>query len=216
MSPLFTALHIPSPNGGLTLENRVVVAPMCQYACTDGLANDWHLTHWAGLLNGGTAMVFLEATAVTADGRISPGCLGIWDDTRAQALGANLARARAQAPHTPICIQLAHAGRKGSSAAPWQGGALLDLDNGGWETRAPSALPHSDGERAPKALTLDEIAALVKAFADSAKRAKAIGIDAIELHAAHGYLLHQFLSPLSNQRTDAYGGDFEGRIRFPL
>lgn len=216
MSPLFTALHIPSPNGGLTLENRVVVAPMCQYACTDGLANDWHLTHWAGLLNGGTAMVFLEATAVTADGRISPGCLGIWDDTRAQALGANLARARAQAPHTPICIQLAHAGRKGSSAAPWQGGALLDLDNRGWETRAPSALPHSDGERPPKALSLDEIAALVKAFADAAKRAKAIGIDAIELHAAHGYLLHQFLSPLSNQRTDAYGGDFEGRIRFPL
>ena len=133
MSPLFTALHIPSPNGGLTLENRVVVAPMCQYACTDGLANDWHLTHWAGLLNGGTAMVFLEATAVTADGRISPGCLGIWDDTRAQALGANLARARAQAPHTPICIQLAHAGRKASVLPPWQGGAAASAEAGGWQ-----------------------------------------------------------------------------------
>lgn len=216
MSHLFTSFHIDAPNGGLTLDNRVVVAPMCQYACTDGFANDWHLTHWAGLLNGGTAMVFLEATAVTADGRISPGCLGIWDDARAEALGSSLGRARAQAPHTPICIQLAHAGRKGSSAAPWQGGALLNLDEGGWETRAPSALAHSDGERPPQALSVAEIEDLVKAFADAAVRAKALGIEAVELHAAHGYLLHQFLSPLANQRTDAYGGDFEGRVRFPL
>ncbi len=216
MSSLFTPFHIDSPNGGITLENRAVIAPMCQYACTDGIANDWHLTHWAGLLNGGSAMVFLEATAVAPDGRISPGCLGIWDDAHATALGDNLRRARAQAPHTPICIQLAHAGRKASSAAPWDGGKLLALEAGGWQTRAPSALAHGEGERAPSALSTAEIAELVQAFADAAKRAKAIGIEAVELHAAHGYLLHQFLSPIANQRDDAYGGDFEGRIRFPL
>lgn len=215
MSTLFTPWTLSTPNGqGLTLHNRVVIAPMCQYSATDGMANDWHLTHWTNMLNGGAGMFIIEATAVTADGRISPGCLGLWDDATDAALRNHLQRARAQAPATPVCIQLSHAGRKGSSAAPWHGGALIALQDGGWTTKAPSALPHAPGEAEPAALTEADIQDLIQAFVRAAQRAQAMGVDAVELHAAHGYLMHQFLSPLANHRTDGYGGGFEGRTRF--
>jgi 2,4-dienoyl-CoA reductase-like NADH-dependent reductase (Old Yellow Enzyme family) len=216
LSTLFTPFTFDAPNGALTLANRIVVAPMCQYASTMGLANDWHLMHWGQLLNSGAAMVTLEATAVSPEGRISPRCLGLWDDATAQALGEHLTRARRLAPPVPVCIQLNHAGRKASSALPWEGGGLLAPANGGWLTAGPSALPHSPHEPAPRALSLADIAQIKADFAAAAKRAAALGIEAIELHAAHGYLLHQFLSPLANQRQDAYGGSFDNRIRLPM
>ncbi|MBP8150422.1 MAG: NADH:flavin oxidoreductase/NADH oxidase [Limnohabitans sp.] len=216
MSLLFTPFTFHAPGGPVTLPNRIVIAPMCQYAAVDGLANDWHLAHWASLLNSGAGMLTIEATAVSPEGRISPGCLGLWDDATATALDEHLARASQLAPTMPVCIQLSHAGRKASSAAPWDGGMLIAPDNGGWTTLAPSALPHLPQEPAPQALTRTEIDRIRDDFVHAARRARALGIQAIELHAAHGYLLHQFLSPLSNQRTDAYGGNFDNRIRFPL
>ena len=216
MSALFTPFTFDAPKGALTLANRIVVAPMCQYASTMGLANDWHLMHWGQLLNSGAAMVTLEATAVSPEGRISPGCLGLWDDATAQALGEHLARARRLAPPVPVCIQLNHAGRKASSAVPWDGGALLSPADGGWLTVGPSALPHSPQEPAPRALSLTDFTQIKADFAAAAKRAATLGIEAVELHAAHGYLLHQFLSPLANQRQDAYGGSFDNRIRLPM
>ncbi len=221
MSLLFSPFTFDAPSGALTLANRIVVAPMCQYACnnTDGLdgqANDWHLSHWTQLLNSGAAMLTLEATAVSPEGRISPFDLGIWDEATAAALGDKLARARRLAPASPVCIQLAHAGRKASSDAPWRGGALLSPSEGGWRPLAPSALPHAPQEPAPEALSLAEMMRIKNDFLAAAKRSQAIGLDAIELHAAHGYLLHQFMSPLANQRSDAYGGSYENRVRFPL
>ncbi len=221
MSLLFSPFTFKAPSGPLTLSNRIVVAPMCQYACKneggqDGQATDWHLSHWTQLLNSGAAMLTLEATAVSPEGRISPFDLGIWDDATASALGEHLARARHLAPPTPVCIQLAHAGRKASSDAPWRGGALLSPAEGGWRPVAPSALPHAPHEPAPEALSLADMARIKHDFVVAAKRSQAIGLDAIELHAAHGYLLHQFMSPLANQRGDAYGGSFENRVRFPL
>ena len=215
-SLLFTPYELSSPSGGLRLANRIVIAPMCQYAAVGGAANDWHLAHWTNLLNSGAALVTLEATAVTEDGRISPGCLGLWNDASHAALEQHLERARALAPATPVCIQLSHAGRKASSARPWDGGALLDLDHGGWTTKGPSAVPHLPTERAPQAMSVQDIANVQQAFVAAAMRAQAIGIEAVELHAAHGYLLHQFLSPLANLRDDAYGGDFAGRTRMVL
>ena len=215
-SLLFSPFTLPSPQGGLTLANRIVIAPMCQYAADDGQATDWHLAHWTNLLNSGAAMVTLEATAVTEDGRISPGCLGLWNDATHAALQSNLHRARVLAPATPVCIQLAHAGRKASSARPWDGGQLLDLDNQGWQTLGPSNVPHLSTERAPKAMSVQDIADVTRAFVVAAQRAQSMGIEAVELHAAHGYLLHQFMSPLANHRDDAYGGSFEGRIRIVM
>jgi 2,4-dienoyl-CoA reductase-like NADH-dependent reductase (Old Yellow Enzyme family) len=216
MSLLFTPLHLPSPSGGLTLPNRMVVAPMCQYAAQDGQATDWHLMHWGNLLNSGAALFTIEATAVLPEGRITPGCLGLWDERTEAALTDRLHRARQLAPPTAICIQLAHAGRKGSSAAPWQGGQLLNAAQGGWTPQAPSALPHLPEETPPAELSLAELAHIRDAFVRAAQRARGMGIEAVELHAAHGYLLHQFLSPIANQRTDAYGGSVENRMRFPL
>lgn len=216
MSMLFTPFHLPSPRGGLTLHNRIVVAPMCQYAASDGEPGDWHLMHWGNLLNSGAAMFTIEATAVTPQGRITPGCLGLWDERTGAAMTNTLTRARALAPQTAVCIQLAHAGRKASSAAPWHGGQLIARDRGGWETYGPSALPQLPGEAPPTELDLAAIARITAAFVDAAQRADTMGIEAIELHAAHGYLLHEFLSPIANQRTDAYGGSFDNRIRFPL
>lgn len=172
--------------------------------------------HWGNLLNSGAAMFIIEATGVTPEGRITPLCLGLWDDITAAAMEDKLNRARHLAPHVPVCIQLAHAGRKASSAAPWQGGQLLSPSQGGWATQGPSAIPHLPQENPPQALSIQDIAALTQAFAQAAERAQAMGIDAIELHAAHGYLMHEFLSPISNHRTDAYGGNFEGRTRFPM
>ena len=216
MSLLFTPFSLPSPRGGLTLPNRIVVAPMCQYSALNGLAADWHLMHWGNLLNSGAGLVTIEATAVLPEGRISPGCLGLWDDATETAMADTLQRARRLAPATAVCIQLSHAGRKASSAAPWDGGKLLSSSEGGWETFGPSALPHLPTEAPPTAISLEYMAQVREAFVSAAQRAQRIGIDAIELHAAHGYLLHQFLSPLANQRTDAYGGSFENRIRFVM
>ena len=216
MSQLFSPLHLPSPRGGITLANRMVVAPMCQYQADNGCATDWHLMHWANLLNSGAALFTIEATAVLPEGRITPQCLGLWDERTEAALAEHLQRARALAPPTAVCIQLAHAGRKASSAVPWQGGQLLSPDQGGWQTVAPSALPHLPTEAPPTELSVAELVQICEAFVAAARRAQRIGVDAIELHAAHGYLLHQFLSPLANQRSDAYGGAFENRVRFPL
>ena len=216
MSHLFSPFSFSAPAGALTLPNRIVIAPMCQYSADQGQATDWHLAHWAQMLNGGAGLFIIEATAVQAQGRISTHCLGLWDDTTAAALSDRLQRARRLAPQVPVCIQLAHAGRKASSAVPWQGGQLLAPEAGGWPTCAPSAIPHLPQETAPHALSEAEMHEVAQAFVQAAQRAEHMGIEAIELHAAHGYLLHQFLSPLSNQRTDAYGGNFDNRIRFPL
>jgi 2,4-dienoyl-CoA reductase-like NADH-dependent reductase (Old Yellow Enzyme family) len=216
LSSLFSEFTLNSPRGPLTLSNRAVIAPMCQYSAHDGLANDWHLTHWTNLLNSGASMFIIEATAVTARGRITPQCLGLWDDATAAALDDRLNRARRLAPATPVCIQLAHAGRKASSAVPWEGGQLLDAAHQGWQPEAPSALAHLPNEAAPDEISAQGLKDIQTAFVQAAQRADAMGIDAVELHAAHGYLLHEFLSPLANARTDGYGGNFEGRIRFPL
>ena len=216
MSLLFSPLHLPSPRGGLTLPNRIVIAPMCQYQARDGAATDWHLMHWGNLLNSGAALFTLEATAVLPEGRITPACLGLWDQRTANALADTLKRARQLAPPMAVCIQLAHAGRKASSALPWNGAQLLAPGQGGWETFAPSAEPHLPSEAAPTAMTLEKMAQTRDAFAAAAQRADAIGIEAVEIHCAHGYLLHEFLSPLANRRSDAYGGSFENRIRYPL
>ena len=200
----------------MQLPNRVVVAPMCQYSAVEGEASDWHLMHWGNLLNSGAGLFIIEATAVSPEGRITPYCLGLWDQKTQTALEDKLFRARKHAPKTRVFIQLAHAGRKASSAVPWQGGQILPSESGGWETQAPSAIPQLDGERNPHELSTAEMQVIIKNFVESARRAKTIGIDGIELHAAHGYLLHQFLSPIANQRQDQFGGTLENRMRFVL
>ena len=216
MSLLFSPLTLPSPRGGLLLPNRIVIAPMCQYSARDGLASDWHLMHWGNLLNSGAAMFTIEATAVLPEGRITPGCLGLWDERTEAAFTDTLHRARKLAPATAVCLQLAHAGRKASSAVPWEGGQLLAPAQGGWETFGPSAISQLPAEPPPTALSLGQLQQIRDAFASAARRARRAGVDALELHCAHGYLLHEFLSPLANQRDDAYGGSFDNRIRFPL
>jgi len=217
MSHLFSPLDLSSPQGTLRLENRIVVAPMCQYSSIDGKANDWHLAHWTNLLNSGAGLFTIEATAVTPEGRITPNCLGIWDDACASSIESHLERSRKLAPHVPVCIQLAHAGRKASSAIPWKGGQLLPVGQGaeaGWETWGPSPIPQLSTERSPHELDAANLQRIVAGFAKAGQYAQKMGIDAVELHAAHGYLLHQFLSPISNHRVDQYGGSFENRIRF--
>ncbi len=216
MSLLFTSYTLNSPRGSLELANRIVVAPMCQYSASNGEATDWHLMHWGNLLNSGAALFIIEATGVSPEARITPACLGLWDDRTETALKDKLTRARGLAPTVPVFIQLAHAGRKASSATPWDGGQLLSNEQGGWETLAPSAIPQLEGERLPHELSKEELSKVIADFVSSAKRADRIGVDGVELHGAHGYLLHQFLSPIANQRQDEYGGSFENRIRFPL
>jgi len=189
---------------------------MCQYSAVDGCATDWHFVHWGQLLMSGAGLFTIEATAVTGDGRITPGCLGLYDDACEAALTRTLDRARRQCPPIAVGMQLAHAGRKGSSRVPWEGGQLIPLDAGGWMPVAPSALPHAPHEAPPAALDARGLAAIRDAFVASARRADRAGIDALELHMAHGYLLHEFLSPIANVRTDAYGGSFDRRIAFPL
>ncbi|OYU75572.1 MAG: oxidoreductase, partial [Burkholderiales bacterium PBB5] len=201
--------------GGLTLPNRSGIAPMCQYSAAHGQATDWHLMHLGQLAQSGAGLLTIEATAVTPEGRITPGCLGLWDDATEAALARVLQALRAHSP-MPLCIQLGHAGRKASSEVPWRGGQLIAEADGGWLPLAPSALPHAEGEAPPQALDEAGLARICQAFADSARRAHRLGIQAIELHAAHGYLLHQFLSPLANARSDAWGGSLAGRMRFPL
>jgi 2,4-dienoyl-CoA reductase-like NADH-dependent reductase (Old Yellow Enzyme family) len=212
-----SALFSPIRLRALELPNRIVVSPMCQYSAVDGGATDWHLVHWGQLMQSGASLMCIEATAVTPVGRISPGDLGLYDDATENALGDRLARARRQAPATVrVGLQLAHAGRKGSSRPPWEGGNLIPPAEGGWVNVAPSAVPHGEGELPPAALDRAGLAETRDAFVATTRRAERVGIDALEIHMAHGYLLHQFLSPLANRRDDAYGGSLENRMRFPL
>lgn len=211
MSTLFS----PHAIGALTLKNRIVIAPMCQYSAVDGSATDWHLIHLGHLALSGAGLLIIEATAVEAIGRITPGCLGLYSDDNEAALKRVLAAVRAHSS-MPVAIQLAHAGRKASSHVPWEGGQLIPPQQGGWPPVAPSALPHAEGEAPPQALDRSGMDRIVAAFVQAARRAHRLGLQAIELHAAHGYLLHQFLSPISNQRSDEFGGSLEKRMRFPL
>jgi 2,4-dienoyl-CoA reductase-like NADH-dependent reductase (Old Yellow Enzyme family) len=204
---------------GLTLKNRIVVSPMCQYSAIDGVATDWHLVHLGRFAIGGAALVFVEATGVEARGRISPGDMGLWNDEQARALSriADFLKANGAAAG----IQLAHAGRKGSTRRPWDGGARLTEEDAArgeapWETLAPSALRFADDYPLPRAMSTADMAEVIVAFREAAKRALDAGFDVVEVHAAHGYLLHEFLSPLSNHRADGYGGGLQNRMRFPL
>ena len=210
-----SALFSPIKLRGLALANRIMVAPMCQYSADDGEADDWHFTHINTLALSGAAMFCIEATHVEAIGRITPGCLGLWSDATEAALKPILVSVR---KHSKIAVamQLAHAGRKGSSHRPWEGGQLIPVAEGGWQTVGPSAVPHKEGEAPPLALDAAGLARIRDAFVSAAKRAERLGIDALELHGAHGYLLHQFLSPISNKRTDQYGGSLQNRMRYPL
>jgi 2,4-dienoyl-CoA reductase-like NADH-dependent reductase (Old Yellow Enzyme family) len=205
--------HLFSPLAlrDLRLRNRVLVSPMCQYSCEDGLANDWHLVHLGAFAVGGAALVLTEATAVQPEGRISPWDMGLWNDAQAEALAPVVAFVHAHG--AAAGIQLAHAGRKASTARPWDGGGAVASTAGGWQPVAPSAVPFDEGHLVPRALTVEEIAATVQAFAAAARRALEIGCRTVEIHAAHGYLLHEFLSPLANRREDRYGGSFENRSR---
>jgi 2,4-dienoyl-CoA reductase-like NADH-dependent reductase (Old Yellow Enzyme family) len=212
MSRLFEPLRL----GALELPNRIVVAPMCQYSAEEGSATDWHMIHLGHLALSGAGLLIIEATAVSAVGRISPADLGLYSDDNERALARVLAAIRAYSP-IPVAVQLAHAGRKGSSRAPWDGGAqIAPGDEHGWQAEAPSALPHTPEEHPPRALDKAGLVHVREDFVAAAKRAARLGMDGIELHLAHGYLLNEFLSPLSNQRTDEYGGSLANRMRFPL
>ena len=213
MSVLFSPLEI----GPITVPNRIAIAPMCQYSANDGCATDWHLQLVMNYGMSGAATVILEATGVTREGRISHGCLGLYSDACEYALGRVLHAARAVAlPGTKFGIQLAHAGRKASTHVNWMGSGPLGAGESPWRTVAPSAIPYGPDWHTPAAMEDDEIEATVAAFAQAAKRAVRLGFDIIEIHAAHGYLMHEFHSPVSNKRTDKWGGDAERRLRFPL
>lgn len=211
MSTLFSPITL----GTRTLNNRIVIAPMCQYSADQGRATDWHLIHLGHLALSGAGLMFIEATAVAPEGRISPDDLGLWSDDTEVALARVLESVR---PYSsiPVAIQLAHAGRKASTAVPWAGGQHLAPASGGWQTLAPSALPFDTTDTPPLALDETGLQRIRNDFVAAAQRAQRLGVDVIELHAAHGYLLHQFLSPLSNARGDRYGGSPANRMRFPL
>ncbi|SEB11158.1 NADH:flavin oxidoreductase/NADH oxidase [Variovorax sp. YR216] len=210
-----SALFSPYALGALPLRNRIVIAPMCQYSAENGNAGDWHMIHLGQLALSGAGLLIIEATAVEEIGRITHGDLGLYTDDNEAAL-ARVLKAIRRHSRIPVAIQLGHAGRKASSHVPWEGGQCLTPAEGAWQTVAPSALPHAPGEPLPVALDAAGLARVKSAFVRAAQRADALGLDAIELHAAHGYLLHQFLSPIANQRADAYGGSLESRMRFPL
>ncbi|MGN6549818.1 MAG: NADH:flavin oxidoreductase/NADH oxidase [Pararhizobium sp.] len=212
MSQLFKPWRL----GSLELANRIVIAPMCQYSAEDGSATDWHMIHLGHLALSGAGLLITEATAVTPEGRISPDDLGLYSDENEAALGRVLQAVRRYSD-IPVAIQLAHAGRKASTRVPWEGGGQIRPNAPrGWKTVAPSAVPHYAGDDMPVALDRDGLASVRDAFVAAAKRAARLGIDGIEIHGAHGYLLHEFLSPISNRREDEYGGSLENRMRFPL
>ena len=212
MSELFTPWHL----GQLTLSNRIIIAPMCEYSAEDGSASDWHMIHLGHLALSGAGLLILEATGVSPEGRISPKDLGLYSDANQKALARVLGAVRTYSP-IKVAIQLAHAGRKASTKVPWEGGKQIPPgEKDGWQTEAPSALPFAKDDHAPVALDADGLKRVRDDFVRAAQRAAELGLDGIEVHAAHGYLLHQFLSPLSNTRTDQYGGSLENRMRFPL
>lgn len=209
---LFSPLRI----GDLELANRIVIAPMCQYSAEDGCMTDWHLLHLGHLALSGAALLTIEATAVTPEGRITYGDVGLYSDACETAMREVLESVRRWSD-MPIAIQLAHAGRKASTEVPWKGGQQIAPDHpNGWQTVAPSAIPFDAGQNAPMALDQHGFATIRDAFVEATRRATRLGLDAVQLHGAHGYLFHQFLSPLSNQREDEYGGPLENRMRFPL
>jgi len=209
-SPLLTPFQLRS----VIFPNRIGVSPMCEYSSEDGFATDWHLVHLGARAQGGAGLVMVEASAVTPEGRISIGDLGIWKDEHIEKLAQIVRFIHSQGARAGI--QLAHAGRKGSMTSPFGGERLLTPEQGRWPTLAPSAIPFSVSYSTPKAMDDAEISGTVRAFADAARRADVAGFDFVEIHSAHGYLLHEFLSPLANQRTDRYGGSFENRVRLPL
>lgn len=210
MPDLFAPLVLRS----LQLRHRILVSPMCQYSCEDGFASDWHLVHLGSRAVGGAALVFTEAAAVSGEGRISPRDLGIYDDRHIEGLGRIAAFVRAQG--AAAGIQLAHAGRKASTAPPWAGGKALAPADGGWQPLGPTADRFSDASPAPRALAVSDLASVVSSFRAAAVRALAAGFDVVEIHAAHGYLIHEFLSPLVNTRSDEYGGSHDRRVRLCL
>jgi 2,4-dienoyl-CoA reductase-like NADH-dependent reductase (Old Yellow Enzyme family) len=210
MTRLFSPLTLRS----CEFKNRIFVSPMCQYSAVDGLPTTWHLVHLGSRAVGGAALVMAEATAVSPEGRISPGDTGIWSDAHTEAFRPIAAFIKSQ--HAIPAIQLAHAGRKASTDAPWRAGAPLSPAAGGWQPLAPSALPFAAGSPVPRALSTTDLDAIEGQFVDAARRARVAGFEVIEIHMAHGYLLHEFLSPLTNHRTDAFGGSLENRMAFPL
>jgi 2,4-dienoyl-CoA reductase-like NADH-dependent reductase (Old Yellow Enzyme family) len=210
MSKLFSPLTIKS----VTFKNRIVVSPMCEYSAVDGFANEWHLVHLGSRAVGGAGLIITEATAVSPEGRISPDDLGIWKNAHLDKLKTIVSFIH---KHGSVAgIQLAHAGRKASSPSPWKGNTQLSKENGGWQTVAPGAIPFNEGEMLPEALTKEGINKVIEDFKAAAQRALSAGFKLVEIHAAHGYLIHEFLSPLSNPRTDEYGGSFENRARLLL
>jgi len=211
MSQLFTPITI----GPLKLANRIVIAPMCQYSAEDGATTDWHTIHLGHMALSGAGLLIIEATGVEPIGRITNGCVGLYSDETEAALQRTIDSVRKYSD-IPIMIQLAHAGRKGSSQRPWEGGQLLAPKAGGWVPQGPSAIPQLPTEPAPQEIDAAGLKRIREAFVQAAKRSIRIGFEGIELHNAHGYLLHQFLSPIANQRTDAYGGSLANRMRFPL
>ncbi len=211
MSMLFSPVAI----AGLTLDNRIVISPMCQYSAEAGCATDWHMIHLGHLALSGAGLLFIEATAVAPEGRITAADLGLWSD-ETEAAQARVVQAIRRHSPIRIAIQIAHAGRKASCQVPWAGGRAIAPQQGGWQTLAPSARPFDASDAAPLALDEAGLQRVKNEFVATALRAVRLGLDVIELHAAHGYLLHQFLSPLSNVRTDRYGGSLENRMRFPL
>lgn len=212
MSKLFQSMQL----GPMVLKNRLVVAPMCQYSATDGSATDWHLQHLSNLACSGAGTVMIEATAIERIGRISHGCLGIYTPTAELALKRIISFIKSIRPEVKVGIQLAHAGRKASTQIPWQGGGPLTIEEDAWQTVSSSTIAFDNGWHLPTTLTETQIHHITERFADAARRAVNAGVDIIEIHATHGYLLHQFMSPLVNKRKDDYGGSFDHRIRFAM
>ena len=210
MSKLFSTLRLRE----IEFKNRVFVSPMCQYSSVNGLPNDWHLVHLGSRATGGAALVMVEATAVSPEGRISPADTGIWSDAHTEAFKPNAAFIKSQG--AVPAIQLEHAGRKASTDVPWRGGKPLAESEGGWQTLAPSPLPFADGYGMPREMTRQELEQVASQFVEATRRSLDAGFEVIELHMAHGYLMHEFLSPLANYREDEYGGAFDSRTRFPL